>query len=125
MKLCLYGHDTEITGRYRGGPCIACAKNRTPAQRAKKKDLKLKRLFGISLADYNEMFTSQNGLCAGCYRHQSTLKNSLAVDHDHITGEIRGLLCFRCNSTLGMVHDSTAVLEGLIRYLNVRPDFKS
>lgn len=57
--------------------------------------------YGITPEDYNEMFQKQNGLCAICGKPQSNLKRSLAVDHCHISGKIRGLLCPVCNSMLG------------------------
>lgn len=58
----------------------------------------LKRKFGISLEEYDEMLKSQFGSCAIC---DKICEKSLAVDHDHKTGKNRGLLCFTCNSTLG------------------------
>lgn len=59
---------------------------------------KLTRLFGLTAEDYDTMLENQGGVCAIC---QSPPKNNrLAVDHDHNTGEIRGLLCTRCNVTL-------------------------
>lgn len=64
-------------------------------------DLALQKKYGITLEDYNKMFAEQNGCCAMCGRHQSEFKRALAVDHNHITGAVRGLLCMRCNTTLG------------------------
>lgn len=58
--------------------------------------------FGITLDDYNDMYTSQNGCCALCGKHQVEFKRRLAIDHDHKTGEIRGLLCLSCNTHLGV-----------------------
>ena len=58
----------------------------------------LKSRFGINEADYMLMYTEQRGRCAICGK---TEKKRLAVDHDHVTGEIRGLLCGSCNTKLG------------------------
>lgn len=58
----------------------------------------LKRLYGITPEQYDELFEKQNGCCAVCGRHQREFKTRLAVDHDHATGEIRGLLCNFDNS---------------------------
>ncbi len=66
----------------------------------RKSDYKLK--FGLTLSDYNKMFEGQQGCCAICNTHQSKLKRSLAIDHNHLTGEIRGLLCGSCNTALGL-----------------------
>lgn len=78
----------------------------------------LKRKFGLSLDDYNDLFESQKGKCAICGRHQSELKRSLYVDHDHVTKRVRGLLCYNCNSLLGQAKDSIANLQHAIEYLH-------
>jgi hypothetical protein len=78
----------------------------------------LKKNFGLSLAQYDLMFNEQGGCCAICGRHQSELKKALAVDHDHKTGNIRKLLCARCNILLGFAKDNVELLEASIKYLN-------
>ncbi len=76
----------------------------------------LKRKFGITLEQYEEMFKSQGGVCAICGRPPSE-KYSLHVDHDHFTGKIRGLVCFPCNEGLGLFQDDPYLLEAAIAYL--------
>lgn len=71
--------------------------------------------FGITIADYDRMFTAQNGRCAICKRHQSEFKKRLAVDHNHITNAVRGLLCDPCNRGLGMLGEKN--LEQALDYL--------
>lgn len=89
----------------------------------KGKDNHLKRTFGITLEQYNELSKSQNNLCAICLNPESTIhkKNNklmdLAVDHCHETGKIRGLLCWTCNTSLGKFKDSIENLERAIEYL--------
>lgn len=75
------------------------------------------RKFGITEDDYNQMFMSQDGKCSICKRHQNDLKRSLAVDHCHRTGRIRGLLCGSCNSAIGYMKDDIIILESAIEYL--------
>ena len=75
----------------------------------------LKRNFGISLHEYDLMLTEQKGKCACCGTHQNELTRNLAVDHDHDTGLIRGLLCGKCNTAIGKLGDN---IEGLMRALN-------
>lgn len=82
------------------------------------RDRQLKRRYGIDLIQYNELFISQNGSCAICNTHQSKLKVSLAVDHCHTTGKVRGLLCYNCNSGLGRFKDNTSYLLTAAEYLN-------
>jgi hypothetical protein len=76
----------------------------------------LKR-YGITPEQYTELFNKQEGCCAICGRHQTEFKAALGVDHDHITGIVRGLLCYRCNSFLGYVKDDIQILLKAINYL--------
>jgi len=70
-----------------------------------------------ALAAYNDLFAEQQGKCAICSIHQTQLKKSLAVDHCHKTGEVRGLLCSSCNTGIGQLKDSCDLLEKAIKYL--------
>lgn len=64
------------------------------------------------------MLEEQHGVCAICGKPE-TKPNAkyLAVDHDHKTGEVRGLLCNNCNRALGLLQDNTEVLQNAINYL--------
>lgn len=75
------------------------------------------RQYGITLIQYNEMFSTQNGCCKICGIHQSQLAKALHVDHDHKTNKIRGLLCKKCNSLLGFANDNTTILKNSMTYL--------
>jgi hypothetical protein len=77
----------------------------------------LRSNYGMTVEQYNELFESQNGCCAICGRHQSIQKKALAVDHDHQTGKIRGLLCSACNTGIGNMHDDEQTLLNAIKYL--------
>jgi Recombination endonuclease VII len=80
------------------------------------KDLRLRRLYGISLDDYDNMLDDQGGRCAICLCRPRT--RPLAVDHDHVTGRVRGLLCSRCNH--GLLHfaqEDVTILRRAIEYL--------
>lgn len=76
----------------------------------------LKRRFGLTLDQYDEMLQSQGGGCALCNRLPRPGK-ALHVDHDHETGRVRGLLCFTCNNALGDFEDDPARLGAAISYL--------
>jgi hypothetical protein len=67
--------------------------------------------------DFDRHYQIQQGKCLGCGKHQQDLKISLCVDHDHGTGEFRGLLCNHCNHILGLVGDRQEILTNLINYL--------
>ena len=79
----------------------------------------LKSKYGMSINDYIAMLKSQNYVCAICGRSDSGDSNSkrLYVDHDHITGKIRGLLCSQCNMGLGKFYDNKNYLKRAILYL--------
>lgn len=62
----------------------------------------------------------QHGVCGACLR-PFTPSRPPAVDHDHRTGKVRGLLCTRCNLLLGEVHDDADLLRGLVLYLENHP----
>jgi hypothetical protein len=85
-------------------------------RQARKADA-IERTYGISMADYNAMFAEQEGRCVICGRHQSAFRRSLCVDHDHVTGEVRGLLCTNCNALLGHCRDDVEVLLAAIQYI--------
>ncbi len=76
----------------------------------------LKRSYGLTVEEYDAMLAQQNGVCAVCER-PPTLGISLHVDHDHETGRIRGLLCFRCNNALGDLEDDPGLLRAAAHYL--------
>lgn len=80
----------------------------------------LRRKFGITVEQYEEMLEAQEGGCAICGTtdcQAKTGKSRLAVDHDHDTGKVRGLLCNHCNAGLGAFRDNTTLLEKAIKYL--------
>ena len=79
------------------------------------KNYLLTKQYGISLETYNEMFENQQGCCAICGKHQAEFKRSLAVDHDHVTGKVHGLLCSGCNNTLGHMKDNVLLLQRAIQ----------
>jgi len=76
----------------------------------------LRYKYGISLDEYDVMYKTCKGLCEICNKEEGAGKR-LAVDHCHETGEVRGLLCFACNTSLGKFNDSISTLEKAIKYL--------
>ncbi len=79
---------------------------------------KLLRRYGITLVEYEALLLAQADRCACC---RNLAEKTLCVDHDHLTGKIRGLLCDGCNRSLGSLGDSVEGVEKALAYLqNVR-----
>jgi Recombination endonuclease VII len=72
--------------------------------------------YGISLEEYDAMLARQGGVCAICKKKPAKGK-PLCVDHCHVTGEVRGLLCHKCNSVLAFGNDDPDILRAAIAYL--------
>jgi hypothetical protein len=81
----------------------------------------MKQAYGLSETQYAEWVLKQNGKCAICGQAPSGRNRkewNLDVDHDHITGAVRGLLCSPCNRALGLFTDSKEKLESALVYLD-------
>ena len=80
----------------------------------------LKYKYGITEAQYDEMFALQDGKCAICKsdKTKDAKRHRLMVDHCHSTGVVRGLLCSSCNKALGLFSDSQDVMHSAIKYLS-------
>lgn len=72
--------------------------------------------FGITPDALRKLITEYDGCCAICGGPCSTGRQ-LAVDHDHVTGQVRGLLCAKCNRGIGLLRDSAAVAQAAANYL--------
>lgn len=81
------------------------------------------RLYNLTPAQYADLLAGQNGVCAICSQPETYIDartgepRRLAVDHDHATGTVRGLLCGRCNRALGQFNDSIDVVQRAADYL--------
>lgn len=113
-KRCLEVKPLTEFHRQKSGPmgrhswCSQCAnayykERRPPATPEKRHRWNLSRRYGLTLAQFNAMRKAQSNLCAICETPMSKPK----VDHDHITGKVRGLLCHRCNLLLSGLEDET------------------
>lgn len=98
--------------------------NRSIQNRWKKKhyESKPEQYFGYGLKKYNlttdeywKMFEKQGGVCKVCEEPPTVRK--LAVDHDHRTGEVRGLLCGKCNTALGLLREDKNIIDKLKEYV--------
>ena len=103
-----------------GWYCKSCYSLRTRSRYdlSKQREYLLNKKYGITSDKYNQMLSEQNHKCYICHTHEDKLDRSLAVDHCHTTGKVRGLLCGNCNRFLGQIDDDINTAERLLEYLN-------
>jgi peroxiredoxin family protein len=79
-----------------------------------------KRKYGMTLEEVIELGKEQDNKCPICTQQLVYEKYGYAVDHDHVTDEVRGILCFNCNRSLGGFKDDPVVLRAAADYLEAR-----
>lgn len=110
-------------GRYRCKRCSAEGQ-REWAEKNPEKSRRLRvvgnlRKYGLTPEKYDTMLAAQSGSCAICRRPDNEPFSMFAVDHDHGTGRVRGLLCTNCNVLIGHARDEPEILRSAAEYLNV------
>lgn len=85
------------------------------------RELYYKKRYGITISEYNALLIKQNNCCTICNIKEVDINHGrntyFAVDHCHVSGKVRGLLCYKCNSLLGFVNDDIETLKNAIKYL--------
>lgn len=99
--------------------CKECDKKYRADNQDEVREYHYQNRYGISLNDYNNKLESQNYCCAICGAKDisNDRMTKLVVDHNHTTGEVRGLLCHPCNVTLGAAREREDILMACISYL--------
>lgn len=123
IKYCKYGHDMDIGGRDPKNRCLECGRIRlkkfrqSNLEHIRKQGRSHKRFhrYGMTQSLYDSMLSVQQNKCAICGGISSG--RSLAIDHCHKTGKIRGLLCEKCNWMIGFAKDNPDILRSAIEYL--------
>lgn len=96
---------------------------RIAANPSMESDRNIKRKYNLTREQYNEKLKNQNFACAICEQNETSVDartgtiKGLAVDHNHKTGKIRDLLCWRCNGTIGKINENLDLLEKMKAYL--------
>jgi len=96
------------------------SKTKTKKDRLSPRDARLKRLYGLNPGEYEEILAYQDGVCFICKRPPKEGKN-LHVDHNHKSGQTRGLLCWQDNSALGKFKDDESKLWYAYEYIRKPP----
>jgi hypothetical protein len=100
-----------------------CKKDGTSFDTIKYKSNRVRQLkkYNMTIEDYELLLKEQNGCCAICKTDKPSKSNSMnyfPIDHCHITGKIRGLLCNNCNRAIGMLQDDINIIQNALNYLN-------
>ncbi len=115
-------YTTRNQGKYLASWCKSCWKDYYNTRRKELNKINFEHnknryyntVYGISLSEYNKMVEECDNKCNICHEEDN---RRLAVDHCHYTGKVRGLLCVKCNMSLGGYRDSIILLENAIKYL--------
>jgi len=101
---------TSVDGRqyYCSDECSRSAKSLREAYRR----------YGVTMQQYRAVWVRQGGVCVICEQPERTERNRLlTIDHDHVTGRFRGLLCSQCNRAIGLLQDNPKVIDAAARYI--------
>lgn len=108
--------------RYAENSEVIKARNREygarPEVKLRMRERKLAKQYGLTLSDYDTLADQQGRVCASCGGDPNGL--GLVVDHDHSTGQVRGLLCSKCNSALGLLDDNEEKVAALLQYIRIK-----
>ena len=88
-----------------------------PEWRAYKNQAEMVRKYGLTMADFDALLEAQGGVCAICKGDRNGPGARFHVDHCHNSNKIRGLLCGRCNTAIGLLQDDPTIAEAAAAYL--------
>lgn len=125
---CLQSKDLSLFNKNKSGKfgkhsiCKKCTSERNKYRYANGDSyaIRLKKLYGLSVDEYEQMYKEADGKCQVCGISEQSLNKRLAVDHCHITKKVRGLLCQKCNTALGQLNDNLEIISSLYSYLKER-----
>lgn len=95
--------------------------SRSPQRKIAMRKYELKKQYGLTVEQYDILHEVQNGVCNIC--HNPDNKRKLSVDHNHLTGKVRGLLCRTCNLAIGNIKEDVQIAENIIIYLKKHTDY--
>lgn len=119
----MLGYVKKLPKRQANDPGPRCRTHHRVALRARKAAAHEKRVtstYELKEGEYAQLYSFQRGLCALC-RRATGASRRLSVDHNHATGEVRGLLCRPCNTLLGFARDRLDFFRRCISYLTLSP----
>lgn len=114
------GVTTQREAKFPGPRCFTHHRAFRAAQKQRSHESMVKKTYGLDDGDYRRLYEFQGGKCWICRRATGRVKR-LAVDHNHATGEVRGLLCGVCNRLVGHLRDDPQVAYRIAAYLLLPP----
>jgi len=109
LRMALYSQRPEIKAHER-------ERQHWPKRIIHLEERRLKRTYGLTLSEKNAMLEKQDGKCAICKTDKFNGRGPV-VDHDHMTGKVRGILCINCNTALGYMKENVIIFRNAINYL--------
>lgn len=106
-----------------GPRCATCHRTRKAEVKKATHEAYVLKTYGLRAGEYDELLEAQGGACFICQRATGKTKR-LAVDHDHKSGLVRGILCGPCNSVLAHIRDDKAIAGRIVSYLWYPPALK-
>jgi hypothetical protein len=103
-----------------GPRCATCHRTVKAARKGASHELYVLKTYGLKAGEYQALYEAQGGVCFICERATGKVRK-LAVDHDHKTGYVRGLLCKPCNSVLAHLRDDRDAVIRIHNYLSYPP----
>jgi hypothetical protein len=103
--------------------CPACRVD--DRARPYRRGIQLKSLYGITAAEFDRMLAEQGGRCAICRAERPGSRGDWRVDHDQVTGQVRGLLCDACNTGIGKLRHDPEILRAAARYVAAHGEIES
>jgi hypothetical protein len=89
----------------------------TATAKQKRRAYQLRKLYNMTIEQYDQILADQRGLCAICGTDKAGRGRLFYVDHDHVTGRVRGLVCNSCNRALGLFKDNLDILRSAVTYM--------
>lgn len=110
---------TSLVGRSTASRwCSEKCASKRPTRKAVARRAHLKANYGITEDQFNRLLKVQRARCAVCKSDDPKhSKGQWAIDHDHVTGRVRGLLCSKCNTGIGQLRDDPEILTAAARYI--------
>lgn len=112
-------HAAEARERYAANPekYRKIARDRRADGKVDYRRYFLKYTYGVTPEQVDRMEIQQGGVCAICEGPPSGPGQRLHVDHDHVSGAVRGLLCSKCNTAIGLMADDPARIQAVLNYV--------